>query len=325
MNIGSIILKGAALAPMAGVGDRAFREICIKHGAGYVVGEMASSKGLMFSDRKTAELLEVTQGQRPMAVQLFGDDPVIMAQAAVKSLEFGPDIIDINMGCPAPKIAGNGGGSALMKSPELAQAITEQVVKAVNIPVTVKFRKGWDDSSVNAVDFAKRMEQAGAAAVAVHGRTRMQMYSPPVDIDIIKAVKEAVSIPVIGNGDVVDIQSAVEMLSHTGCDMLMIGRGALGSPWIFNELNHFFATGEILPPPTIEEKMAVMVEHMELACRYKGQRIALREGRKHTSWYMKGLKGAAAFRRSFGQIVTMDDVRALAEDVIALNNSDLPK
>ncbi len=304
---------------MAGVADRAFREICIKWGACYVVGEMASSKGLLFSDKKTEELLFVADAERPMAVQIFGDEPLTMAKAAVKALEYSPEIIDINMGCPAPKIAGNGSGSALMKSPKLAEAITREVVNAVDIPVTVKFRKGWDEDSVNAVEFAKLMEGAGAAALTVHGRTRAQMYSPPVDMDIIKAVKEAVSLPVIANGDVQDINSAVNMLNHTGCDMLMIGRGALGSPWLFAELNHYFKTGEKLAPLSVEQKMAVMVEHIELACKYKGEYIALREGRKHTSWYMKGLKGAAGFRRAFGFIENIEDVRKLAEEVIKAN------
>ena len=216
MKIGSLELKRtAALAPMAGVADSAFRQICKEFGACYLVGEMASAKGMHYSDKKTARLLTVREQERPIAVQLFGDEPEILAEAARKALAFQPDVIDINMGCPAPKVAGNGGGSALMKNPALAARITEAVVRAVDLPVTVKFRKGWDDQSVNAVEFARAIEQSGAAAVTVHGRTRQQYYAPPVDLDIIAAVKQAVSIPVIGNGDCIDLPSVMKMYEYT--------------------------------------------------------------------------------------------------------------
>ncbi|MFQ8599538.1 MAG: tRNA dihydrouridine synthase [Oscillospiraceae bacterium] len=231
VKIGNVAIeKTACLAPMAGVADRAFRLLCREYGASYVIGEMASAKGLTMSDRKTKELLEVTGEERPMAVQIFGDDPLVMAEAAVRCMDFSPDILDINMGCPAPKITSGGAGSALMKNPALAEAIIRAVVRAVPVPVTVKFRKGWDGDSANAVEFAKRAEAAGAAAICIHGRTRQQMYAPPVDLDCIREVKQAVRIPVIGNGDVNSVESAVRMYEQTGCDLVMIGRGALGHP-----------------------------------------------------------------------------------------------
>lgn len=267
MKIGSLELKRtAALAPMAGVADSAFRQICKEFGACYLVGEMASAKGMHYSDKKTARLLTVREQERPIAVQLFGDEPEILAEAARKALAFQPDVIDINMGCPAPKVAGNGGGSALMKNPALAARITEAVVRAVDLPVTVKFRKGWDDQSVNAVEFARAIEQSGAAAVTVHGRTRQQYYAPPVDLDIIAAVKQAVSIPVIGNGDCVDIPSVINMYKYTKCDLVMIGRGALGSPWIFRQVDRYLTDGTVLPDPSLPERMQVMLRHIKLIC-----------------------------------------------------------
>lgn len=320
LNIGKLILpKTACLAPMAGVADRAFREICRKWGACYVVGEMASAKGMHYSDKKTAGLLEIYTAERPMAAQLFGDEPEVLAEAALLAMKYNPDVIDINMGCPAPKIAGNGAGSALMKNPELASQIIKAVVKVSPVPVTVKFRKGWDNNNINAIEFAKMAEEAGVAAIAVHGRTRQQMYAPPVDIDIIRQVKEAVSIPVIGNGDIVDIKSAVEMYEKTGCDLVMIGRGALGSPWIFKEIESYLTTGVIPDPLTIEERMVVMREHIILACTYKGEGHAMKEARKHIAWYIKGLKGAAGFRRSAGSISTIGEMDSLIEDILREN------
>lgn len=319
LYIGNVkIKKTAALAPMASVADRAFRTLCKKFGAAYVTGEMASSKGLCYSDRKTAELLEVSQNERPMAVQLFGDDPDFMARAAVKCSEYKPDIIDINMGCPVPKVAGNGCGSALMKRPETASDIVKAVSQAVDIPVTVKIRKGWDDNNINAVEFAGLMEKSGAKAIAVHGRTRAQMYHGKADWEIIKQVKRSVSVPVLGNGDVTDAKSCAEMYEQTGCDLVMIGRGAYGNPWIFRQIDEYLSSGKILPEPDIYERMQVMISHAELICRFKGEG-GLREARKHAAWYVKGLKGAAEYRRDCGKISSMEDVRKLAEKVISSN------
>ena len=320
MKIGSLELKRtAALAPMAGVADSAFRQICKEFGACYLVGEMASAKGMHYSDKKTARLLTVREQERPIAVQLFGDEPEILAEAARKALAFQPDVIDINMGCPAPKVAGNGGGSALMKNPALAARITEAVVRAVDLPVTVKFRKGWDDQSVNAVEFARAIEQSGAAAVTVHGRTRQQYYVPPVDLDIIAAVKQAVSIPVIGNGDCIDLPSVMKMYEYTKCDLVMIGRGALGSPWIFRQVDRYLTDGTVLPDPSLPERMQVMLRHIKLICENKGESGGMREARKHAAWYMKGMRGAPAFRKQSGELCTYADAEKLAADVLARN------
>ncbi|MBR5485611.1 MAG: tRNA dihydrouridine synthase DusB [Oscillospiraceae bacterium] len=319
MNIGNIVLpKTACLAPMAGVTDRAFREICKEMGSCYLVGELASSKGLTYGQGKTKELLGVTDMERPIAVQIFGDDPLIMAKAAELAMTFSPDIIDINMGCPAPKVNKSGGGSALMKNPPLAGEITREVVRAVPVPVTVKFRKGWDENSVNAVEFAKIMEANGAAAVTIHGRTRQQFYAPSADWSIIKAVKESVSIPVIGNGDVNSVESCIAMYEQTGCDLVMIGRAAQGNPWIFKRIDHYMKTGEILPAPTVEERVAVLREHVRRICEYKGEHTGMREARKHAAWYLKGFNGAASLRRRSGELMVYDDLIRLTDEILEL-------
>lgn len=317
MKIGNLEIKGyACLAPMAGVADRAFRELCMSYGAAYVISEMVSSKGLTMQDKKSKELLFLSDAERPAGAQIFGDDPEIMANAALKAMEFSPDFIDINMGCPAPKIAGNGGGSALLKNPELIGKIVKKVVEVSPVPVTAKIRIGWDKNSINAVEIARIIEAAGADAITVHGRTKDQMYAPPVSLDEIANVKKAVSIPVIGNGDIVDGKSAKLMLDMTGCDFLMVGRGALGNPWIFQCINAYLNKEADFTEPTLEEKMDVMLRHIGTLCEYKGVRIGMREARKHAAWYIKGIRGAAAFRQEIGQLSTMDELKALAERVI---------
>ena len=317
MKIGNTELpKTAALAPLAGVADRAMREICREYGACWTVGEMTSSKGLSFGSKKSEELLEIGEAERPTAVQLFGSEPETMAQAAEMALEHKPEAIDINFGCPVPKVAGNGGGSALMKDPELAGRIVEAVVRAVDLPVTVKCRAGWDSEHINAVEFAKICEEAGAAALTVHGRTRMQMFAPPVDLDIIRRVKKAVNIPVIGNGDVDSPQAAKRMYDETGCDLVMVGRGAMGNPWLFRRIEHYIKTGELLPEPSPEERMAVLKKHVELLCKYKGEYVGMREARKHSSWYIKGMRGAAEFRRECGEITAPEDLERLIDRVL---------
>ena len=298
------------LAPMAGIADRAFRELCINYGAGYTVTEMVSSKGLTMGDKKSKELLTLGEIENPAGAQIFGDDPEIMAQAAKKCLEFHPDIIDINMGCPAPKIAMNGGGASLMKNPKLAGEIVKAVSDAVDIPVTVKIRKGWDDESITAVELAQIAEKNGASAITVHGRTRMQMYSGKVDYDIIAKVKKAVDIPVIANGDITDEQSAAIMLEKTNADAIMIGRGALGNPWIFRRINAYLSECRVLPDVSINEKMAVMLKHIQKIIEYKGEYTAMREARHHAAYYTKGIRGGAALRK---EISTFEHFEQLEE------------
>lgn len=299
----------AFLAPMAGIADRAFRELCNNHGAAYTVTEMVSSKGLTMGDRKSGELLTIGS-ERPCGAQIFGDNPEIMAQAAVKCLDYNPDIIDINMGCPAPKVAMNGGGASLLKIPPLAFEIAKAVVEAVDVPVTAKIRSGWDEDNIVAVRLAELLEKAGVAAVAVHGRTRKQMYSGEVDYKIIKDVKDAVSIPVIGNGDIKDEQSAALMLEKTGCDALMIGRGALGNPWVFSKINAYLDECRVLPEVSVTQKMATMLRHIEKIIEYKGEYTAMREARHHAGYYTKGIRGGAALRR---EICTFEHFEQLEE------------
>lgn len=311
-----------ALAPMAGTCDRAFRELCVQYGAGYVVGEMASSKGISMKDKKSKELLYLSEIERPAAVQIFGNDPETMAQAAQQCLDYSPEAIDINMGCPAPKVAMNGGGSSLMKDPLLAGKITRAVVDAVKIPVTVKIRAGWDSESINAPEMAKILEASGASAITVHGRTRMQMYSGKVDYSVIRQVKNAVSIPVIGNGDIVDTRSASTMLEKTNCDMIMVGRGALGSPWLFQQLNAYLEHGQIIPSPPVAKRMLVMITHIKKLCEYKGEHIGMREARKHAAWYTKGLKNSASFRREIGRLSSIEQLEELAYKIIRENQGE---
>lgn len=320
MKIGNVEINGkAVLAPMAGVADRAFRELCVGYGASYVVSEMISSKGVSMGDRKSKQLSFISDIERPAAVQIFGSNPEIMAESIPMVMESKPEIIDINMGCPAPKIAGNGGGASLMKNPQLAEDIVSGVVKASPVPVTVKIRMGWDFDSINAVELAKRAENAGAAAITVHGRTKSQMYAPPVNREIIAEVKRAVSIPVIGNGDITDGFSAAKMLEETNCDLVMVGRGALGRPWVFSQINAYLEHGRILPEPPVAERMRVMVNHIKTICEYKGEYVGLREARKHAAWYTKGLHGAAEYRREIGSLSSIEQLEEIAYKICIHN------
>ncbi len=320
MNIKDVEFNSIAfLAPMAGMADMAFRELCADYGAGYTVTEMVSSKGLTMGDKKSAMLLTLGEREGKAGAQIFGDNPEIMAEAAVKCLEFKPDIIDINMGCPAPKVAMNGGGASLMKNPRLAGEIVKAVSQAVDIPVTVKIRKGWDDNSVNAVELAEILEKNGAAAIAVHGRTRVQMYSGEVDCDIIRRVKEAVDIPVIGNGDITDVQSAAIMLEKTGCDAIMIGRGALGNPWIFQQINAYLNECRVIPEPSLTEKMTVMLAHIKKIIEYKGEYTGIREARHHAGYYTKGLRGGAKFRAEMGSLESFEQLEEITYRIIKEN------
>ncbi len=320
MNIGDLKIEGyAALAPMAGVADRAFREICREYGAGYTVTEMVSSKGVTMGDRKSKELMMISQRERPCGVQIFGSTPEVMADAVSAVSEVRPDFIDINMGCPAPKIAGNGGGASLMKNPELAESIVKAVVSKSPVPVTVKMRSGWDFENINALDLALRAENAGAAAVTVHGRTRQQMYAPPVNSDIILEIKKNLSIPVIANGDITDGQSAALMYEKTNCDYLLVGRGALGRPWVFSQINAYLSSGRIIPEPPVSERMCVMVKHIKKICEYKGEKIGIKEARKHAAWYMKGIRSGAEFRRQAGMLSSIDELEELAYRVVIKN------
>ena len=316
MQIGNVKLSGhAALAPMAGVADRAMRELCMDFGAGYCVSEMVSSKGIAYNSKKSAELMEISEAERPCAVQIFGTEPDTMADAARFALRYRPEVIDINMGCPAPKIAGSGSGAALMRDPDLCGRIVQAVSSAVDIPVTVKIRSGFDAEHINAVEVAKIAEQNGAQAVTVHGRTKEQFYAPPVNYDIIRAVKEALTIPVIGNGDVCDAKSAQYMMEYTGCDYLMVGRGALGNPWVFREINEYFDKGIITDPPTLDEKCDVLLRHIKAVVEYKGENVGMREARKHTAYYIKGIKNAAKLRNMAFSMTTLEDLENLIREI----------
>lgn len=323
MKIGNVEINGrVALAPMAGVADRAFREICVSFGAAYVVSEMVSSKGLQHHDRKSAELMALSEQERPAGIQLFGDDPSTMAQAARQALAFRPDVIDINMGCPAPKVNSSGGGASLMKDPALCGRITAAVASAVDIPVTVKIRKGWDDRSVNGVEVAKLCAANGAAAITIHGRTRAQMYAPSADWSYIARVREAVRVPVIGNGDITTPQDAARMLAETGCDMVMIGRAACGNPWLFSRTRAWLEEERDVPEPSAAEKMRVMCQHIQSLCADHGESRGMREARKHAAWYVRGLRGAANFRREAGTLSTLEELYQFAARVIRENEAE---
>lgn len=316
-SIGSVTLPNQLiLAPMAGVTDLAFRQICREHGAGLTVTEMASAKALEYGDKKTPRLLRLAPGEHPASAQIFGSDPACMARSAKRALELsGCDIIDINMGCPAPKIVGNGDGSALMKSPDLAARIVAAVKQAVPVPVTVKFRMGWDAQSVNCVEFARLCERAGADMVAVHGRTRSQQYGGTANWDIIRAVKEAVSIPVAANGDVFAPQDVPRILAHTGADFVMIGRGSLGDPWIFERAHALMQTGVLPPLPPFAERIDTAVRQIELAAADKGERVALLEARKHVNWYLKGVSHVRDFKKRISALTRLDELYALADEM----------
>lgn len=280
---------------------------------------MVSSKALSFNSKKSEELMEISDLERPCGIQIFGDDPKCMADAAKHALENKPDIIDINMGCPAPKISSNGSGSALMKNPRLCGEIVKAVTAVTDIPVTVKIRKGWDDDSVNAVEVAKICESAGAAAITVHGRTRQQYYKPPVDYDIIRAVRESVSVPVIANGDIDSAERAKEVMDITGCDLVMIGRATLGNPWIFSQINAYLENPNVkIHTPDLEERLGVMIEHIGKMVEYKGEHMAMLQARKLVVGYFKGMKGAAALRNEAGKIKTLDDLYELRQKALSL-------
>ena len=309
LRIGNVELdNNLILAPMAGVTDMSFRQLCREQGCGLLVTEMVSAKAILYKNRNTKELMAIGEGERPVSLQLFGSDPEIVSDIA-HQVEDGPyDIIDLNMGCPVPKIVGNGEGSALMKNPKLVEELLSALVRKVHKPVTVKFRKGFDDDHVNAVEIAKIAENCGVAAVAVHGRTREQYYSGRADWDIIRQVKEAVKIPVIGNGDIFEPQDAKRMLEETGCDGLMIGRGARGNPWIFKRIHHYLETGEVLPPPGPVEVGEMILRHTRMHVAFKGEYIGMKEMRKHIAWYTAGLPHSSSIRRECNMLETEEEL-----------------
>ena len=317
MKIGNVQLDNEVfLSPMAGVTDLPFRTICKEKGCGMLYTEMINAKALCYDDENTKKMLNLEDDGHPVAVQIFGSDPEYMGKAAFIMNQYTNDILDINMGCPAPKVIKNGDGSALMRNPKLAAEVLTAVVKNSKKPVTLKIRKGWDDNSVNALEIAKIAEECGISALAIHGRTREQFYSGKADWDIIAEIKQSINIPVIGNGDVFDVQDAVNMLEKTKCDAIMIGRGSQGNPWIFNRINHYMKTGEVLPEPTLEEKISTAIKHMNLAVAEHGEYVAVREMRKHIGWYLKGLKNSAKYRDQINKITDYKEVISMLEEYV---------
>lgn len=321
LQIGNVTLENnLILAPMAGVTDLPFRLLCKEQGAGLLCMEMVSAKAILYKNKNTEELLSIDARENPVSLQLFGSDPDIMSEIA-KQIEERPfDILDINMGCPVPKVVNNGDGSALMKNPKLAGEIIEKTAKAIRKPVTVKIRKGFDDTCINAVEMAHIAQESGAAAVAVHGRTREQYYSGKADWDIIRKVKEAVSIPVIGNGDILSAEDVIAMEEKTGCDGFMIARGAEGNPWIFRQILHYFQTGEQLKKPDFTEVTEMLLRHarMQIAC--KGEYTGMREIRKHAAWYTSGYRNSAKLRGRINEVENYEQLRALFEEVLSYNS-----
>jgi len=310
-SIGKVTLENRVIqAPMAGVSDRAFRILSRSFGCGLTFSEMISDKGLVYGQKRTLELVDTGEKMRPIAVQIFGAQPEYMAQAAQIVEKLGADIIDINMGCPAPKIVKNGEGAALLKDIPLAQRIIRAVVEAVKVPVTVKMRKGWSEEDQSCLELAEAAQKAGASAVTIHPRARVQFYAGQSDWEMIKKVKERLDIPVIGNGDIWQAEDAVRMMEQTGCDAVMIGRGAMGNPFIFRETVALLERGERIEPPTLEERLAVAVRHLDLAIADKGEEMAVREMRKHMCWYIKGLRGAASIRAQINQACTREEMLA---------------
>ena len=314
LRIGNVTLENnLILAPMAGVTDLPFRLLCKEQGAALCCMEMVSAKGIYYNNKNTESLLTVDERERPVSLQLFGSDPEIMAAMAAKIEHRNFDILDINMGCPVPKVVNNGDGSALMKNPVLAGKIIESMVKAIKKPVTVKIRKGFDEDHINAVEMAHVAQESGAAAIAVHGRTREQYYSGKADWSIIADVKSAVSIPVIGNGDILDARDVIAMKEQTGCDGFMIGRGAQGNPWIFHQILHYFETGEIIGKPPMEEMVKTMLRHAKLQIEFKGDYLGIREMRKHAAWYTAGYKGASKLRGRINDVESYEELESLFE------------
>ena len=316
LTIGNVELENnVILAPMAGVTDLPFRLLCREQGAALVCTEMVSAKAILYNNKNTKALLEMHPDEAPVSLQLFGSDPEIISEMAKRIEELPFAVLDINMGCPVPKVVNNGEGSALMKNPKLAGEIVSAVSKAIKKPVTVKIRIGFDKDHINAIEMAKIMEDSGAAAVAVHGRTREQFYSGEADWDIIARVKEAVSIPVIGNGDVTDCESADKLLKQTGCDGIMIGRAARGNPWIFSQVTAFLEDGTILPLPTSEERKAMILRHGRLQLEYKGEYTGVREMRKHVSWYTAGMPHSAQLRQRVNAVENFSELEELIEQL----------